>query len=172
MTTNPFWKTAANAGIVLGLAIVLIAHAGYLWGNLGTASWVGYLNWIAMFTVQYYFIRHLKMRFNEGYLRYWRGVSLGVVISLFSAVLYALYFFVLIKTNPTYMDQMMQITADTLVQSGFAEKEVSKMVAMFPNYMTPGTILFSSLLSLGFLGFIFSLIVSALLRKNKPIFES
>ena len=172
MTTNVFWKTAANAGIVLGGAMVLIAHAGYLWGNLGTSSWVGYLNWGVVFAVQYLFIRHFKMRHNEGYLTFWRGVGLGLLVSLFSAVIYALYYYILIKSDPHYLDQVLQLSADTLVQSGFKESEVDKMIKTSAEYMTPGVILFSSLLSLGFLGFIMSLIVSLILRKNKPIFES
>lgn len=171
MTTNPFWKITANAGIVLGAALVLVAHAGYLWGNLGTDSWVGYLNWAAIFLTQYFFIRRYKVLHNDGYLSYGKGIRLGAVIALFASVIYAFYFYLLIRTDPNYMEQVLQLTGDALVQMGIQEGEVSKMVEMSERYMTPGTILFSSLLSLGFMGLLFSLIVSALLRKPKPIFE-
>lgn len=170
--TGSFGKTAVNAGLVLGVVMVLVSHAGYLWGNLGTSSWVGYLNWLGDFVVLYYFIRHYREKYNGGYLEYWKGVGLGMMTALLSAIVYALYFIILIKADPHYLDQILQLSADALVQSGFKENEVDKMMKMSAELMTPVTILFSSFLSSGILGFIISLIVSAILRKNKPIFES
>ena len=173
---NPQVKTAMQYGAYSGLSSFCFFLLLYFVSSnpLGNKSWLG--AWIPIVFIVLG-TKYFRDSENGGFIAYWRGVGTGTFIALFSSLLFAL----LIYLFGTLADP--QILENYKVESLQGIEEAKK-------FLTSETMLsrldeaiekiekFSmSELALSFFyngifgGFVISLIVAAVLKKQKPLFE-
>jgi len=164
---NSVYKYAANYGLILGLATViyslLMRFAGF--ADSSMTFW-GYQIIISVAIA--FGIKKYKEEIEEGFISYAKALKIGVLIAAFSGVIQAFFvYFYYSFTSPEEMTAIVNNMQEILVQMGKSDQEIemaSKMLS--PTYFAV-VIMIKEILK----GFIFSLIISAFLKKEKSIFE-
>ncbi len=165
-------KSAMNYGLILGLALIVFHLIQYIMDVYKPPFWVSLINYIIIIGVIVY--GTIKFRDDElgGNISYSKALGFGVLISLFSAIIYGFYFYILISfIDPAYMDSLFSIIEETYLESGMSEDQVEAAMGMVKKLQSPLFMLLSSIFGSVFMGTIFALITSIFLKKEKPLFE-
>lgn len=162
------WKNSINYGVILGLALIIFTVVLYVSGLMMNKpiSMLSYLIIIAII-----FIGIKKQRdFEEGFLSYGKGLASGTAISLIGGFIYGVFIFILYDIiDPNLIEKVYLAQEQELMSQGIPDSQIEMSMNMTKKFMGGIFMGFVSLLGTGFIGFIISLIISAILKKNKDI---
>lgn len=109
---------------------------------------------------------------NKGFMTYGEGLGLG---SLFSAIMGLLgsTFSVLYNKfiDPTIITQAMDTARSEMESKGMDDAQIDQAMAMSEKFMSPGVLFAFGVIGSLMVGFVLSLIIAAILRKDKPVFD-
>jgi hypothetical protein len=157
-----------NFGLYLGLFGAIIHLILWATGNafeLQTVNTI--ISMVAMITFIVIGIKKFKGA-NEGFITWGQGVKIGMGITMISAVITVIY--VLILTNviePNYQEQAMAFQEQAWVDAGWNSDQIEASKEMAEKFQSP---IISSAMMLAFsafIGFIFSAIIAAIMKKSE-----
>lgn len=109
---------------------------------------------------------------NGGFISYGEGLGLG---SLTSAVLgllsSAFTIFYIQFIDPNLLTQGIDQMREELERKGMDDAQIEQALEVSQKFMSPGIMFVSVIFGYLIMGFIFSLIIAAIMRKEKPVFE-
>ncbi len=165
-TKTSMWPLALKWGLITGFAVVIFNLILYLIGE----SYNNTLNWVAYLILAIsLFIAIKSYRDHElnGYLRVSNALGLGTVIALISGIVAAIYFLIYANVlDPGYMDEALRVARENAIERGVEGDTLEQQMKMVEKFMTPGFILFFSLLWNVVVGFVLS-IIAGLVFQNK-----
>lgn len=170
---NTIFKTTMTWGLLLGIVLIIFNFIPYLKGLFQLPAWVSFLTYAIM--IAGVALGQIKYRDNDlgGYISYGRCFGAGMLVMLFASIIYAFYFIILTNViDPNYMSKLIEASSEIMYQSGMPEEQIEMAMEMSSKMMTPALTLFSSILGYAFFGAIFSLITSAFIKKEEPMFPS
>jgi len=161
-------KFAMNYGLILGLIMVVISVMMYVTGMaLEGKQWPQFLYYIIFPVIIMYAISQFKKK-NANVLSLGQAIKVGLVIAVISALVYAVYGLIFnYIIDPGFMDQMMDVTRDKMLEnSDVTEEMVDKQMEFMKIFFNPvlGTAMWVALSA--FFGLIYSLI-GGLVMKNE-----
>lgn len=109
---------------------------------------------------------------NNGFMSYGQGLGIGSLISAIVGVVgstYAMFYMQFIDT--TIMQQSMDKARLDMESRGMDDSQIDQAMEITEKLMTPGMVFLIGIISYVIIGFIISLIVAAIMRKDKPVFE-
>ncbi len=107
-----------------------------------------------------------------GTITYGNALGFGVMLSLFAGIILAVFTFIQMTViDPEYISKLIAIVEEELASKGMADDQIEMALEMQKKFMTPAFISISAIFRLVFMGFIFSLITSIFLKKEKSPFE-
>ncbi|MCS6820260.1 MAG: DUF4199 domain-containing protein [Microscillaceae bacterium] len=169
MQTTPT-RTALRFGLIVGLGLIiygLILQVAKLQTN-ALASWGSTLFLIIglIFAMQDY------KKNNEGYLTYGEGLTIGSLTSAIAGFMSGLFTFVYISfIDNSFVDETLQkLRIDLEKQGQLTDDQIDKVIEMSAYMLKPGVLFALGVVFTLIFGFVFSLIISAILKKNKPVF--
>ena len=162
--------TARKWGIYLALIsivyFIIIQFAGLAGNN--AANWVGAISTIVIIVMAH---REFKNE-GTGFMSYKQGLGIGTLISVWSAVISSVFTWIYIKFVD---DSMLTIIRDQQIEQmeerGMSEAQIEQGLEMSSAFMGPTAILIFGILGGVFIGFILSLIISAITRNDDPSAE-
>lgn len=161
-----------NWGGILGL--VLIAYSLVLYmldaNESSVAQWVSY-----GFIAAGIFLATKAKRDGElnGVMTYGQGLGTGVGVAFFASILVAFYTYVFFGfVDPDMLEEMILRTEDQMYNQGMPDEQVEMAMEMTRKFMMPGPMAAMVVFSYTFVGFIISLITSAILKKEGTPFDS
>lgn len=161
-----------NWGGILGL--VLIAYSLVLYmldaNESSAAQWVSY-----GFIAAGIFVATKAKRDGEqnGIMSYGQGLGIGVGVAFFASVLVAAYTFVFFGfIDPDMLEEMILRTENEMYDQGLPDDQVEMAMEMTRKFMMPGPMAAMVVLTYTFVGFIISLITSAILKKEGTPFDN
>ena len=162
-------KFALNYGLILGLAMIAIAVVMYVTGMaLELKQWPQYLYYIIFPVTVIYAISQYK-KSNGNLLRLGEAIKIGVLISVISGLVYAVYGLIFnYIIDPEFMDLMMEATRDKMLENpNMTEEIVDQSMAMMEKFMSPllGTAMWIAMSA--FFGLIYSLIGGLVMKKEE-----
>jgi len=161
-------KLAMNYGAMLGMALIMLSLLFYLLG-LDRETWVGIVSYAVMIGGLYLSLKHARDQELDGYISYSKGLGLGTLISLFAGILAAFYTYIFISfIDSGIVDFAMQEAYDNMLNQGMTEEEADQNMQIATQFMTPGMISVMGFFGYVFMGFIFSLVTSAIVKKENP----
>lgn len=169
---NNLFKTTMTWGLVLGVAWVLMAFAAYSMGMFEMPVWVTLLQLLVLAAIV--FVGQRKHRDDDlgGHITYGRAFGAGMLVMLFGAIIYGFYIIMLVKViDPAYIDKTMEVAAAKFYEMGYDEDMVEQMLASTARMTSPLYLLVSTLFGAAFQGLIISLITSAFVKREKPMFS-
>ncbi len=166
------WKETLNYGIILGLVMVVLSVITYM-TDLMFETWLSWVVILVNAVVLWYLLRSYRDHYNRGYISYGRSVGAGVLISLYAAIIIAIFTYVLYAFIDTgLIAKSLQVTELKLAEKGIPEAALEQSMAMQAKMLKPWFISLSSIFGSLLTGFIISLIVSLfIMKKGNPLLD-
>ncbi len=157
-----------NNGLYLGLVGVICHLVLYAAGSLLELNWINsVISLIAMIVLIVMGIKAYKLN-NSGFISWGQGVKIGMGITMVSAVITVIYIMLFMNfIEPDFQQQALEFQKQAWVDAGLTEEQVEASAAMTEKFQTPAI---SSAMMLGFsafIGFIFSAIIAAIMKKSE-----
>lgn len=163
-------RTALKWGVILGIIFILYSTGIMLSGRLGNKP-LSYLSFIILAGGIYFAIREFKSE-NLGFISFGQGLGLGTLTSVVASMISGFYSTAYTKfIDPSIPDQMLKVQIQDMEQRGYSDDQIEQALEMTQLFRNPGFsfifVLFISILA----GFVLSLIIAAIMKKDKPVFE-
>ena len=163
-------NTALFYGIVLAIANIVLSLVSYFLGfqtdKIAMEQWFGLLQLAAAIAVLWLGIRAARADSKDKSLTYGRGVFTGFLISLYSALIGAVYAIIhFTYINPAYADYKIDALRQKWMQAGFNDAKMAAAEKFTRFFLSPVPLFIYVLIVSVILGVIISLIVAAFLRR-------
>jgi uncharacterized protein DUF4199 len=153
----------ALAGIVYSL-IIMVADLG----DNRLLSSLAYLILIAGIVLA---MKQYKA-INHGFMSYGQGLGIGALVSAIFGLLSGVFMWIYTSfVDAGYMDRMMEKQREVMLDQGMTDEQVDAGMAMAENFQGPLAMIFGGLIGALVVGFLLSLIISAIMKNNRPEFE-
>ncbi len=131
-----------------------------------------YLNWLMTgisIVILWLGIKAVREETPDKSLSYGQGVGTGVLISLYSGLMSAVYTYVHFKfINPGFFDYQMDLMRQKWTQAGLSDDKIAQAEAMTQKFMGPVSSAILTPIFVVLFGLIISLILAAILKRDKP----
>jgi len=164
-------KEALKYGAIIAAALILLSLVAYV-SNLSGNRFLGWLENIIIIGGLVWAMKNFRDKHRGGYMEFGQGVSLGTLVSLFGGSLTSLYSFIFLKyIDPSALEGLKNASIERMMQGGYSDAELEMMDSLFQFFYTPGMMLIGGILGAILGGVIISLILAAIIKKPKPLFE-
>lgn len=167
---NTFLIQNTVFGLFVGLSFILTSYVFYKSGRVISLN-PQLNNVIMLLSIAGAFIGVRKYRdeSHAGIITY--GTALGACTYLISvaAMLYSIYIYYLYSRNPELQENYIGLMESVLDELYKGSPLLENMKTMLKAFMTPATIAFAEFFNKIFTGFIFSLFLAGILRRNRKV---
>ena len=84
------WKENLNYGIIMGLITVVFSVLTYMF-DLTFKTWIIWPSMLLSIVVLFFLLRSYRDHYNNGYISYGKSVGAGVIISIYAAIISAIF---------------------------------------------------------------------------------
>ncbi|MBX2952186.1 MAG: DUF4199 domain-containing protein [Leadbetterella sp.] len=164
-------RIALKWGLIYGLLSIVVTTIIYTF-NLMEQSWISTVASILLsFGVLYLAFREFR-ELNGGFMRFGQGLGLGMLLFVTAGVLGAGFDTLYKKViDPGVVDKILDITEMQYEKSGMSPEAIEQGLEtarpLIAGPLAPLVVILSYVVS----GFICSLIMAAVMKKNQPVFE-
>jgi len=139
---------------------------------LKTINFSGYLDFIVIIVCLVWGCKTYRDEEKGGIIRYGQSVGYGTLSGFFSSMIYGVYFFVFISyIDPEFLDRLLLLMEENLYTQGLSDEQIEFSLDIYESMRSPVLWSISSLMTITFLGFIASLIISIFIRKEGDPFD-
>jgi hypothetical protein len=171
--SNTMLKSAMTSGLILGIALVVYSLTLYIIGMIKPPAWVGIINYLLIIGGIIYGTKKYRDEDLGGEISYSQALGFGVLVCVFAALISGVYTILLMTViDPEYISKLMSIMEEEFVQKGLPEEQIDAAMKMLNWMRSPIFMTLSTIIGFAFMGTIFSLVTSAFLKKEKPIFDN
>lgn len=164
-----FMQAVLIGGLVTGIGVIMFSLIGYI-TDLMYEPWFSYLAYIILFVGIVYGSKLVREKCNNGSLSYAQGLGAGTLISVITGILSGLFTIMLFKViDPDITNRIIEIQTEKMLERGMAEEQIEMAMEMSKNFMNPVLMMFYAIIGHSFFGFIFSLITSAIVKKEPVV---
>jgi hypothetical protein len=163
-------RVALKYGIMTGVASIVFYTILYLTGLFlnPVASSFGY---VIIIGAIYLAMKEFRTQ-NNGFMSYGEGLGLGTLTAAISAFITITFDLVYKKFIDTTINQQIQdVTRANFEAKGMDDAQIDGVIEMMDKMSSPGIVFFTGILVTIVTGFIISLIVAAIMKKSKPVFD-
>ncbi|MBP7028537.1 MAG: DUF4199 domain-containing protein [Bacteroidales bacterium] len=166
------WKETLNYGIIYGLITVVFSVLTYMF-DLTFKTWIIWPSMLLGIIVLFFLLRSYRDHYNGGYITYGKSVGAGVIISIYAAIITAVYVYVLYAfIDPGLMDKSIAMAEAKMAEKGLPEEAIEKAMEMQAKMMKPWFTSLMGIVNSVFYGLILSLIVSLfVMKKGNPLLD-
>lgn len=164
-------RIALKWGLIYGLLSIVVSTIIYTF-NLLEHQWINSIvSVILSLGVLYVAFKEFR-DLNSGFMTFGQGLGLGMLLFVTAGILASGYDFVYKKLiDPGIIDRQLDIVEKQYEKMGMAPETIEQALESARPWMdgplTPLVMIFS----FAFIGFICSLIMAAIMKKNQPVFE-
>ncbi|WP_247233657.1 DUF4199 domain-containing protein [Telluribacter sp. SYSU D00476] len=109
---------------------------------------------------------------SGGFMTYGEGLSTGSLVAAIVGVLAATFtMFYMEFIDTTIMQQSLDRAREEMEGRGLDDAQIDQAMAISQKFMSPGIMFFTGVITYLIIGFIISLVVAAVMRKTRPVFE-
>ena len=172
MTENQPSVTAVALKYGLITALVGIVYSLILMiSDLGDNRWLSSLSYIILIVGIVLAMKQYKAN-NYGYMAYGQGLGIGTLVSAIFGLLSGLFTWLYTSfIDPEYMARVMEKQRIQMIQQGIPEEQIEAGMKMAENFKGPLMMILGTAVITLIIGFILSLIISAIIKNNRPEFE-
>lgn len=168
-------QNALKWGAIGGVIGIIVNTLNYVFNLDATDSSLKYIAMVLgiaiLIGVLIFAMKDFKVA-NEGYMKYSQGLGIGSMIGGVSGLIGGIYSFVYLKfIDPSHMETVKNFQIQKLEEQGMSSEQIeqaSKFTEMFTN---PGALMAFSIIGGVIFYFVFSLIISAIQKNEKSVFE-
>lgn len=163
------WPITWKYAFIIGICLFIYSLILYLTG-LAAVSGLSLLGYVIFIVLLVFTLKSYK-KSNNNYMVFGQGVLIGIVVSIVASVisstLNALY---LAFVDKTFLSTILDKTRMALQDAGVSGDQMDTMMRIYENFLfTPVGIFVMGIVSGVIGGFIFSLILAAVMKNPPPI---
>lgn len=160
------WKANLTNGLILALAGIAFSLVLYFL-DLTLNKTAGYINIPIQLILLYFLLKSYRDNSMHGQITYGQSVGAGVVIFVYSAILMAIYIYLLYTViDPGLVSKQMAMTEELMSKKGAPQAAIDASMTFTAKLMKPAIIAPISLITTVFFGLIYSLLVSIFIKKE------
>lgn len=163
-------RIALKYGLIAAVASIIYSTILILTENNQNQA-LGSLGFIILVVAMVYAMRDFKNQ-NEGFMSYGQGLGIGTLMAAISGLLssaFTMFYTQFIDT--TLMQGALDKAREDMESRGMGDAQIDGAMEMTEKMMSPGILFAMGVFVSILFGFIIALIVSAIVRRNRPIFE-
>ncbi|GAB2619401.1 hypothetical protein GCM10027035_14530 [Emticicia sediminis] len=163
-------RIALKWGIISAIMIIIYTVALYITGYFKTPS----LSWIPFILLLIGIVMSLRefKLMNNNFLGFSEGLGLGTLTSAVCGLAASIFNYIYITfIDTTIIQQMREMQIEQLEQQGLSSEQIDQAMEIATRFATPGLTFLFSIIGYILFGFVFSLIVSAIIKNSKPEME-
>ena len=170
-------RSSMTHGAFIGIALIAYSLLIYLLGIdlYSPAAEYKSLSYVIYIIINVGIFISIKVYRNselDGYISYGKSLGYGTLTGLFASIIYTLYIIILFKfIDPSLLEFILDVTEQGLIDQGFSNTEITQSMPIARRIVFPA-IVAGTIFGNTVVGFIFSLIASIFLRKEKNQFEN
>ncbi|MGC1391814.1 MAG: DUF4199 domain-containing protein [Bacteroidales bacterium] len=166
------WKANLTNGLILGLIAIAYTLIIYFL-NLIFNEYQGYIFYVIQILVLFTLIRSYRENCKHGFITYGQAVASGVVISFYSAVIYAILIYILYAFIDTdLVNKQLAFIEESLIKRGLPKSIIDSGLEIQKKFLQPSIYALTRLFSNFFGGTIITLIIAIFIKKeNNPLAE-
>ncbi|MES2517585.1 MAG: DUF4199 domain-containing protein [Bacteroidota bacterium] len=163
-------RTALKWGVIIGVINILYSTAIMVSGQIGNQT-MGYAVYLIIGVGIYIALTDFRKE-NQGFISYGQGLGLGVLQSAIVGIISGFFTFGYMKfIDPSITDQMLKKAVEEMEKKGMPDDQIEQAMEYSKMFMSPGALFIFGLFGTILVGFILSLIIAAIVKKDKPVFE-
>jgi ABC-type antimicrobial peptide transport system permease subunit len=109
---------------------------------------------------------------NDGFMTFGQGLSIGTLASAISGVIAGLFLLAYMKfIDTSVMSRSMDLAREQWEAQGMSDAQMEQAEKMAGMFTSPGALFLFAVLGSVFIGFLFSLVIAAILKKTRPVFS-
>lgn len=169
-------KSGTMYGVLFGVIMVLEFVIMYVIGmkslvNSSAGIIVNLANYLVL-PLLFIFLgcTHYKKEINNGFISFSECLKTGVSITVLAALIYAIFNVIFNFIFPDFINEMLDITRDGMLAKNpqMTAKELEMGLGMVKKFMNPFIVFPVTLVMYAFIGLVYSLIVGAIVKNDKP----
>ncbi|TXK48600.1 DUF4199 domain-containing protein [Pontibacter qinzhouensis] len=163
-------SVALKYGLAGGVIAVLYSAILMIFGQ-STNKWLAFLSYFILVGAMVVAMQQFKKE-NQGFMSYGQGLGLGTLVATIIGVLSGV-FTVIYTTfvDPDYMANIMDQQRMELEDRGMSDEQIDAALAIGESMSGPFMTLVMSIFGFALIGLLLSLVISAIMKKNRPQFE-
>ncbi|MFD2521347.1 DUF4199 domain-containing protein [Emticicia soli] len=160
-------RIALKWGIITSVVIIIYSVISYMTGLFkNTAS--SYLSFLFLLGGIIFAVKEYKTLSNN-FLSFGEGLGVGTLMSAVTGLISSLFSIVyMLMIDTTIMQQLGAMQEEQLEKRGMTPEEIDQTMEMMSKFSSPGMLFVFAVLGYIFFGFIWSLIVAAVQKNEKP----
>ena len=167
-------KIAMKFGAIYGFSSVAVLLIFYL---LGTDIQSKLPQWIRFSLLVLFIVLGIKAYRDEsldGFIGYGKSLGTGVLIAIFGGFITGIFTLIFFQyLAPEMVQKIMDEAQKSMVEGGgYSDEQIEMAMSMTAKFMTPFWLFLFSVIESGFMGLIFSLIISVFMKKEQNPFNS
>lgn len=169
--TPSIWPIALKYGALTGVLFILYTLFTYISGNFGNFV-INLLLSLAIATVGIVLAMREYKQQNFGYMTYGKGLGIGIVVMVIASIISGIFSYIYIAfIDPSIVDKMIEASIAQMAGFGLDEEMLDEQRDQMAEGFTPLKQLINAVVGGLFSGLILSLIISAIMKHNRPEFE-
>jgi hypothetical protein len=167
------WKANLTNGLILGLVGVVYSLVMYFL-DLTFNQVQGYVFMVVQIALLYFLLKSYRDNYMHGQITYGQSVGAGVVITLYSAIIGAIFIYILYTVIDSGLtEKQLAFVEEKMLEKGAPQEAVDAGMAIQRKIMKPEIMAPFSLLGSMFWGTILSLIISIFIKKEgNPLIDT
>lgn len=164
-------RIALKWGLIYGLLSIVVNTIIYTF-NLMEQQWINSVfSFVLSFGILYLAFKEFR-DLNGGFMKFGQGLGLGMLLFVTGGVLISVYDFVYKKLiDPGVVDKLLEIAERQYEKAGMSPEMIEQALETAKPWMAGPLAPVIMIFSIAFIGFICSLIMAAIMKKNQPVFE-
>ncbi|AFK05036.1 hypothetical protein Emtol_3910 [Emticicia oligotrophica DSM 17448] len=160
-------RIALKWGIITAIMIMIYTVLLYVTGFFKNPA----LSWIPFILLLFGIIMSLReyKSLNDKFLNFSEGLGLGTLMSTVCGLIAAMFNYIYIKfIDTTIIQQMRELQIEQMENQGLSQAQIDQAMEIASRFATPGLTFIFSVIGYVLFGFVFSLVVSAIVKNSKP----
>lgn len=169
-------KSGTMYGLLFGVIMVLEFVVMYVIGmkslvNSSVGVIVNIANYLVLPLIFIYLgSNHYKKDINNGFISFSECLKTGVSITVIAGLVYAIFSVIFNLIFPEFINEMLEISKEGMITQNpnITSKELEMGLSMVKKFMNPLIVLPVTLVMYSLIGLIYSLIIGAIVKNDKP----
>lgn len=139
--------------------------------DLGDKTWLASLSYLILIAGMVFGMKQYK-EMNDGFMSYGQGLGIGTLIATIYGFLSSVFMWIYTSfVDPEYMERQMLKQEAQMLERGMSQEQIDAGAEIAQSFQGPVMLIVVGTLGAIVIGFLLSLVISAIMKHNRPEFE-